>query len=398
MVAVRLLAWLDKAPAPARAGAVAPLVNSYVHAALSDEARDDLDIAMTLLLDDPVPEVRRALAEALSIHEAVPRHLVVALAQDLPFVAEPVLRRSPCLLDAELAEAVRGGAARVQTAVACRPWVSYAVADVIAAEADEEAVAALVSNSGADLSYEAFSAAAERFGTVPDVRDALFRHPDLPITVRQSLIARLGLALNGLMVSRDWMSERKAGNVVREACEKATVVLAAGAGEEELEDLVEHLRATGQLTPALVVRTACTGNIRFLEAVIARLTGLPAERVYAILVDGRVAAVTALFARAGLPDRVNGALLSALAAWRDLAKEECTEGDPAFPRRMIERVLTRYQRLAADDVDDLLALLRRLAADAAREAARAKAEAARTKAADARERSGRPAPHVDIAA
>ena len=39
-------------------------------------------------------------------------------------------------------------------------------------------------------------------------------------------------------------------------------------------------------------------------------------------------------------------------------------------RRMIERVLTRYESAAPDELDQLLALLRRFAAEAAREEAR----------------------------
>ena len=47
------------------------------------------------------------------------------------------------------------------------------------------------------------------------------------------------------------------------------------------------------------------------------------------------------------------------------------EGDkPRFGRRMIERILTRYQEFAPGEVDDMLAMLRRLAAESARTAAR----------------------------
>jgi hypothetical protein len=49
-------------------------------------------------------------------------------------------------------------------------------------------------------------------------------------------------------------------------------------------------------------------------------------------------------------------------------------GDPGGPaqlkRRMIERVLTRYQDAAATDIDPILTLLRRFATEAAREEAR----------------------------
>ena len=121
----RLIDWMDNAPAPARASAVPALVRSYVHGDLTPEAREVIVAALTLIADDPSPDVRRALAEALSIHETAPRHLIVALSQDLPAVAEPIFRRSPCLIDSELTAAVALGTPSIAKAVASRPWISF---------------------------------------------------------------------------------------------------------------------------------------------------------------------------------------------------------------------------------------------------------------------------------
>lgn len=366
----RLIDWMDNAPAPARASAVPALVRSYVHGDLTPEAREVIEAALTIIADDPSPDVRRALAEALSIHETAPRHLIVALSQDLPAVAEPIFRRSPCLIDSELTAAVTLGTPSIVKAIASRPWVSFEVADVIAAEGDREAVLAMLANPGADLDGEAFAAIAARLGADGDIREALFARHDLPLAVRQSLISALGEKLGRFLVGRAWIAPKRADVVLREACDKATVFLAGSADEAELSALVEHLRSSGQLTTALLIRSMCEGHIRFLEAALARLSGLPAPRVYALLMDGRAGALRALFNRAGLPERSHAAFLAALEVWRDLDYDG-REGDkPRFGRRMIERILTRYQEFAPGEVDDLLAMLRRLAAESARTAAR----------------------------
>ena len=366
----RLIDWMEKAPAPARASAVPALVRSSVHGELTPEAREVIEATLTLIVDDPSPDVRRALAEALSIHETAPRHLIVALSQDLPAIAEPIFRRSPCLIDAELTAAVVLGAPSIQTAIASRPWISFEVADAIAAEGDRTAVLAMLANDGADLDGDAFATIATRLGGDGDVREALFARRDLPLAVRQSLISALGEKLSRFLVGRAWMAPKRAGVVLREACDKATVFLAGSADEAELAALVEHLRASGQLTTALLIRAMCEGHIRFLEAALARLSGLPAPRVYALLIDGRPAALRALFSRAGLPERSHAAFLAALDVWRDLDYDGRDGDEPRFGRRMIERVLTRYQEFAPGEVDDLLAMLRRLAAESARTAAR----------------------------
>jgi hypothetical protein len=45
-------------------------------------------------------------------------------------------------------------------------------------------------------------------------------------------------------------------------------------------------------------------------------------------------------------------------------------GEMTLKRRMIERVLTRYETVAEGELDQLLAMLKRYAAEAAREEAR----------------------------
>lgn len=366
----RLLDWMDKAPAPARAAAVAPLVRSYVHTDLTAEAREVIEATLTLLADDASPEVRRSLAEALSIHENVPRHLVVALAHDLPAIAEPILSRSPCLIDAELIDAVSLGTTAVRRAVASRPWISYEVADAIVATGDREAVLAMLANGGADVDGDTFAAIAERLGGDGDVREALFARPDLPLAVRQRLISALGEKLGRFLVGRAWIEPKRVGVVLREACDKATVVLAGSADEAGLIALVEHLRESGKLTTALLIRSICEGHIRFLEAALSRLAGLPPARVYALIVDGRPTPLKALFSQAGLPRPSHAAFLAALEVWRELDRDDGTGDRRRFSRRMIERILTRYQAMAPEEADDLLAMLRRLSVEAARDAAR----------------------------
>ena len=71
----------------------------------------------------------------------------------------------------------------------------------------------------------------------------------------------------------------------------------------------------------------------------------------------------------------------ALDVWRDLDFDGREGERPRYGRRMIERILTRYQNFAPGEVDDLMAMLRRLAAEAARETARHHAERRRAEAA-----------------
>jgi CBS-domain-containing membrane protein len=104
------------------------------------------------------------------------------------------------------------------------------------------------------------------------------------------------------------------------------------------------------------------------EEALAELSGMPLARVSALVHDNTSTGFHALFRRAGLP-------ISTYPAFRE-AVEALREGgfDPGgtirLKRRMVERVLTRCADETDVDIEPLLTLLRRFAAEAAREEAR----------------------------
>src|SRR5262249_33382933 len=208
----------------------------------------------------------------------------------------------------------------------------------------------------------------ERFGHLAAVREAMLMRADLPAPTRQALVAKLSQTLAGFVAAREWLEEDRAQRIAKEACEKATVTLAAGAPGDEIRPLIRHLRESGQLNAGLVLRALLSGNVDMFEEALAELSGMPLARVSALVHDKTSTGFHALFRRAGLP-------ISTYPAFRE-AVEALREGgfDPGgvirLKRRMVERVLTRCADESDVDVEPLLTLLRRFAAEAAREEAR----------------------------
>jgi len=62
-----------------------------------------------------------------------------------------------------------------------------------------------------------------------------------------------------------------------------------------------HLRASAQLTPALLLRAILSGNVASATAALADLSGLPLRRVAGLVRDRKGAGFAALYGRAGLP-------------------------------------------------------------------------------------------------
>src|SRR6185312_12409004 len=161
MIVRQFLQWVRNAPACERAEATGALARAYLYSELSPDDAAAAEGAMLILLDDPSPLVRRALADALAASPNAPPAVVLALAADQPQIASPVLALSPLFVDA-----VATGTAAVQAAVASRCGLPRSVAGALAEVGTEDACLALVENATAEIAPLSIDRIVVRFGHV----------------------------------------------------------------------------------------------------------------------------------------------------------------------------------------------------------------------------------------
>ena len=372
MIVRQFLQWVRTAPATARADATAALARAYLHSDLGPGDRAATEGAMIMLLDDPSPLVRAALAQTLAGSRKAPAAVIHALAADHPVVATIVLARSPLLSDADLVDRVGAGEPAVQAAIAERIGLARAVAAAIAEVGSAESCLILIENATAAIPAFSLERIGERHAHLAAVRESLLARDDLPSSARQALVAKLSETLASFVAAQQWLEAGKARRVAREACEKATVALAANAPGRDVASLVAHLRQSGQLTSALLLRALLSGNVLLFQAALAELADLPTGRVATLLGDRSGKALRAAFDRARLPASVLTAAKAALALLRETPSLADGSAALRLKRPVVEGVLAHCQREAerGADVGALLLLLRRFAVEAAREEAR----------------------------
>jgi len=377
MIVRKFMQWAATASSAERAEGAGSLARAYLYAEFGAQDRREAEVALTALLDDPAPSVRKALSEAFASAAEAPVAIVVALANDQSDVAAPVLSRSPLLGDGELIDCAAIGDAFAQAAIALRPSVSASVAAAIAEVAAREPLIALAVNPGADIPEFSMRRMVERFGSDGEFREALLSRPSLPPSVRSDLVAATASALSQFVIGCAWLSTERAERVAREATDKAHVMIAADA--ERVRDwraaraLVKHLRACGRLTPSLALRALLSGNSCLFDAALVELSGLPERKVLPLARDWRGNGFGALYRAAGLPDKLLPAFRAALSALGEFGAAAHDSG-AHLSRAMIERVLTACETADPIELGSLLALLRRFDAEAAREEARAAAQ------------------------
>jgi uncharacterized protein (DUF2336 family) len=370
MIVRQFLQWLRTASAAERADATSALARSYLYSDLGPDDHAAVEGALIMQLDDPSPLVREALAQALAFSENSPPAVILALADDQPEVAGWVLEHSPLLVDADLVDAVATGRPQTQVAIARRAQLPCAVSAALAEVGAAEACLVLVENPRAEIALFSLDRMVERYGHLAAVREAMLARDDLPAATRQALVAKLSETLAGFVAARAWLDEDHALRVAKEACEKATITLAATSPGGEIPPLVCHLRKSKQLTAGLILRALLSGNVAFFEQALAELSGLPLARVSSLVHDRRGAGFHALYDKAGLPASTYPAFREAVEALREAGFVSEPGGATRLRRRMVERVLTRCAADSLGDIEPLILLLRRFAAEAAREEAR----------------------------
>lgn len=370
MLSRQSLSWADTASAGERADAARDLARAYLYADIDRIEQGEMERAMTALLDDPSPLVRRTLAEALAGAAHAPHHMVSALASDHSAIAAIVLARSPILTDSELIDAAAVSEAAGQCAIAGRPGLSAAVAGALAEVGDFDAVLVLCRNHDAVLADISVRRILERFGRDGDIRESLGGRPDLCAALRHDLVVATAEALRRFVTERRWMAPERARRVTGEASERASVSLSEqnDAVEGDLGRLrfVGHLRRSGHLTPALVLRALFSGQMALFETALAELSGQALSRVAGLVRHPDGLAFAALVRATGLPD----GLLPCIRVALSVQPPRMSQRTARLRREIVGEVLVRCN-VESSAVPGLNALLRRFEAEAVRGESRA---------------------------
>jgi len=369
MIVRQFISWIRTAPAGERAEATRALARAWLISDLSEDDRIAAEGALLMLLDDPSPLVRQAMAEVFARSPDAPATIVRALAADQPSIALPVLEYSPLLIDADLVDIVATGTSDMQCSIARRINLPSSVSAAIAEVGSAAAALELIENAYAELAPFSWDRIVERHGHLAAIREAMLLLEGLPAATRAALVAKLSNTLAQFAAARNWLSPERAGRLADESRERSTISIAARSRGEDMQGLVQHLRATGQLNAGLILRALLSGNLELFEAALAQLADLPLARVTALVHDRGNASLQALLIRAGLPESTFAAFRVALEAGRETGYVDTTGGAERLRRRMVERVLTHCET-DGKSAEPLLILLRRFATESAREEAR----------------------------
>lgn len=345
---------LMRDPSPAGRQTLIPKISAaYASSGLGERERALLHEIFKGLVRDTEERVRVAFAQEVRSIPTLPRDVALTLAADVESVSVPFIETSSVLTDDDLIALIASSDAAKQSAVARRPTVSARVSTALVETDNEDVVGTLMANEGAEVEEATFQRVIERFADSDRVKDPMAHRAKLPPTIAERLVALVSDRLREHLVTHHDLSPTLATDLILQSRERATLSLVAGDAEDgDLPALMRQLHDHGRLSDSLILRAVCLGDIRFLEAALAELTGIPVENAQVLVHDAGRLGLKSLYEKAGLPRR----LYPAVRAGVEIAQETDYDGldndRERFGRRMVERVLTQVEELDADIADD----------------------------------------------
>jgi uncharacterized protein (DUF2336 family) len=330
-----------------RATAAQKVAATFSEQNLSDSERKIAEDIFRVMLKDAAVRVRAALSESLKNSDDVPHDVAVSLANDVDEVAVPMVECSEVLNDEDLLAILEKSGSAVQKAVAVRPSVSPTVSHSLVEKGDENVVATLMANKGAEIAEHTYEKVLVDFPDSDKVKEPMVHRDTLPIAVSEKLVSMVSDKLREHIMTHHEVSPAMASDLLMDSRERATVsLLAKDKKTDSVIELVDQLHAGGRLTASLIVRALCMGDTTFFEAALAKRVGIPVVNAYRLVHDKGAQGLERLFEAAEMPREYLHIARCALQVSEEMS---LTGGDDRemFKQLMIERVLTTVE----DDVD-----------------------------------------------
>lgn len=329
-------------PAPEVRSKTAQKVSLQYQGAISENERKIAEDIFRLIANDVEIKVRQDLAESLKKCQSLPRDIVQKIIDDVASVARPMIQYSDLLTEQDLIEIVKGHDEEKQIAVASREKVPFRVSETLIEEASQKPVVVLVSNNLADISDYAYQRLIERFRDCEEIHRPLLMRSHVPVRILEKLINVVSDNLKQQLLMRRDLPAPLITAIVSQTREKAILSLSEASTENEVRTLVIHLNGVNRLTPNLILRAACVGDMKFFEYALAMRAGIPIRNARVLIYDSGQMGLERLYEEADLPPEMYPAVQLAVKTYREMIEETEDGYRDHFCRRLVERLLILF--------------------------------------------------------
>jgi uncharacterized protein (DUF2336 family) len=365
-----LEAVLDCGKPDARLALARQLTSLVADPEASAVERDQVVPVILKLASDPERIVRETLADELSTIENLHQDIIFAVIADEDAIALPFLAATPSLNSWHMQAILRVGDDGRQSTIAAREDISAEAAMFIVRAGTAAAVVSLMKNSKITLKVTDLQHIYNRLHNAGEVVDMLLARKDLPLDIRIVHARRSAVRMRQMMAERGWMPANDANDLVADAEEGAVLQVLKQSDAEDRARALQFLSAQNMLTPSLVVRAACLGDMEIVAVTVGHLSGYAPQRVLDLLMTRGGAGIRSMLNKSMLPQGC-AAVIACACDVAAQARDEDIQLDPDnFGRRLLETLMLQFGSIGPRDQAKLMDYVGRFADDRVRKIAR----------------------------
>jgi uncharacterized protein (DUF2336 family) len=261
-------------------------------------------------------------------------------------LALPFLKETQALSPWHMLAILRVGDEARQCTLASRADLTAEAAAQIIKSAALPVVLALMDNEAIEIEPRDHQSLYQRLGQSEVLVERLLALPNLSPDIRIIQAKRASTRMRQLMAERAWLPAADAAALITDAEDQAILEVLTALETADLLKAMQFMAGKNLLTPALIIRAACQGELRVVEGALAHLSGHSPERVSALASRG---GMKALANKCGLPPACRGLLCAYAAVITEAREEGIKLGRQGFGRRLLEALMTRFDDLSPED-------------------------------------------------
>lgn len=292
-------------------------------------------------------DLKRALADRLSVMEDAPLRLVLRLAEEEIGIAGPVLRYSKVLNDLDLLYLIQSHDSSYWQAIAARERLGAPVAEKLAETRDMDTARVLAGNESAELTPAAQSILADLACQDESIARPLLHRAELPTDIARRLYAYVADDLRSFIETEYNLKATEIRENIADVMNEF-----ASVPEDGFRPTAAMIRAAsvfaekGQLNVALMLATLKRGQVASFVAQFSKFCGLPVSVVMSMLQQpqGQGLAICSKLYDVSRDDFVSIFLLT-----RRVVRPEAS-----FDHRDLNRAITYYDRINKNVAERLI--------------------------------------------
>lgn len=332
--------------------------------------REQVIPVLLKIATDEDASVREVLADELVTVPDLHADLIFSVVADEDRIAIPFLGTCAGLSGWHMLAIMRVGDEARQGAVARRADLTKEAKTFIVKAGGVGAVLGLLDNPAFPLEAAELHAIYLRLAQAGDVVEKLLALPHLPVDIRIMQARRTAVRMRQLMAERGWLAANDAADLVTDAEEVAILKVLCGSSIEDRQAAVQFLATQSMLTPSLILRAACLGDLTSVGAALAHLTGQPAARLEEAMRQRGAAGLRAAVNRSGLPASCHVIMLAAADVAAEFRNLDVEATPDSFGRRLLEVLMMQFGATSLKDQAKLIDYVGRFAEQRVRRIAR----------------------------